>query len=332
MGNLAGKVNAAELITVSNFLPQIGSGEVVGEIIAGLTSEQKYISSKFFYDEKGSMLFEKITQLKEYYLTRTEVSILDRVASTFFNELMNFNIVELGSGDCNKISILLGAIPACNRERVRYFPVDISRSAIQESADKLLSIFPDIKVHGIIVDFISQFNLIPKMPGRLICFFGSTIGNLDIEHSSQFLAKLSGNMETGDQLLIGFDMVKSKNIIEKAYNDSEQITAAFNKNILSVVNSIVNTNFDLTQFEHIAFFNEEKSRIEMHLRATADLNVVCPILSQKIRIKKGETIHTENSYKYTLNNISDFAVSGGLTIKNIFSDSNKWFALVLFVK
>jgi L-histidine N-alpha-methyltransferase len=143
---------------------------------------------------------------------------------------------------------------------------------------------------------------------------------------------LSKNMKPGDQLLIGFDMVKSKSIIEEAYNDREQITAAFNRNILDVVNDIIKTDFDLNSFRHNAFYNEMKSRIEMHLKAKDDLDIFSPLLNGKIRIKKGETIHTENSYKYTLNNIAGFAASSGLSIKNIFSDKDKWFSLVLFVK
>jgi L-histidine N-alpha-methyltransferase len=332
MKNSAGRINGGDIITASNFLSQIEDGEIVKEIISGLQSEKKYISSRYFYNEKGSKLFEEITHLKEYYLTRTEVSILKQIAPEFSSRLNDLNIVELGSGDSRKISILLDAMSLSKREQVCYFPVDVSHSAIQESSSKLLGLFPEIKIHGIIADFISQFKLVPKVPNRLICFFGNTIGNMDIEQSSKFLLMLSKNMKPGDQLLIGFDMVKSKSIIEEAYNDREQITAAFNRNILDVVNDIIKTDFDLNSFRHNAFYNEMKSRIEMHLKAKDDLDIFSPLLNGKIRIKKGETIHTENSYKYTLNNIAGFAASSGLSIKNIFSDKDKWFSLVLFVK
>jgi L-histidine N-alpha-methyltransferase len=332
MKNSAGRINGGDIITASNFLSQIEDGEIVKEIISGLQSEKKYISSRYFYNEKGSKLFEEITHLKEYYLTRTEVSILKQIAPEFSSRLNDLNIVELGSGDSRKISILLDAMSLSKREQVCYFPVDVSHSAIQESSSKLLGLFPEIKIHGIIANYISQFKLVPKVPNRLICFFGNTIGNMDIEQSSKFLLMLSKNMKPGDQLLIGFDMVKSKSIIEEAYNDREQITAAFNRNILDVVNDIIKTDFDLNSFRHNAFYNEMKSRIEMHLKAKDDLDIFSPLLNGKIRIKKGETIHTENSYKYTLNNIAGFAASSGLSIKNIFSDKDKWFSLVLFVK
>lgn len=192
--------------------------------------------------------------------------------------------------------------------------------------------YPNISVHGIVTDFIIKVNFFPNARGCMVCFFGSTIGNMDISNASHFLNALKCNMNTGDELLLGLDMVKSKIILEKAYNDSKQVTANFNKNILSVVNSIVGTDFDTDRFEHVAFFNEEESRIEMHLRARESMRISSPLLNSKIEIKKGETIHTENSYKYTKDHIEGFAASSGFNVKNIFSDDNKWFSLVQFVK
>lgn len=332
MNDINQKINAGEMITISNLLPERKEEDVIDEIFKGLKADQKYISSKYFYDREGSKLFEEITKLEEYYLTRSEISILNRIAPKIADELRNYNIIELGNGDCSKISILFDSIPVSKRKLVKYFPVDVSASAIRESANKLTGLFPEIKIHGIIADFISQFIIIPEASGRLVCFFGSTIGNLNIEESSEFLRNISLNMKHGDQLLLGLDMVKPKDIIEKAYNDNKQVTAAFNKNILNVVNGIVKTDFDLNKFDHLAFFNEEKSRIEMHLKAKEYQIISSPMFKEKIQINKGETIHTENSCKYTLSQITALGTSSELTLKNIFTDENKWFSLVEFVK
>jgi L-histidine N-alpha-methyltransferase len=192
--------------------------------------------------------------------------------------------------------------------------------------------FPGINVHGIVADFLSQLDVIPKDTKKIFCFLGSTIGNLSIEETLQFLIKLSEIMHSGDILLLGFDMVKSKDILEKAYNDSKKITERFNKNILNVVNTHIGTDFDVDTFEHIAFYNERYSRIEMHLKATQDLEISSPSIPTPISIKKDETIHTENSYKFTDANIKHLASGAGLHIQHIYTDKNKWFSLVVLTK
>ncbi|MFW6129386.1 MAG: L-histidine N(alpha)-methyltransferase [Candidatus Aminicenantaceae bacterium] len=319
-------------INVINFLPQIGNEILRKEIIAGLTSTQKSISSKFFYDSVGSKLFEEITQLEEYYLTRTEKTILKELAHKIGDELKDFDIIELGSGDCSKISILFDAMPLKCIESVRYIPVDVSQSAIKESAAILFNNFSGLEIQGVVADFTKQLNLLPRGEKRLFCFFGSTIGNLKKEQSIQFIDNLSGLMRSSDVLLIGFDMVKNKDILEKAYNDSKNVTAEFNRNILNVVNRFIDTNFNPQDFEHVAFYNQEHSRIEMHLRALKNLEISSPYIDHKIILKQGETIHTENSYKFSDEAINEFALSSGLEIKNRFTDKNKWFSVIQFSK
>lgn len=330
--NRGGNLLVNSLIRIDNFLPKNGDQELEKNILADLTSSPKKISSVFFYDAKGSKLFEEITKLPEYYLTRTEINLLKEAAPQIGDKLRNVDIVEFGSGDCTKISILLDTIPEEFRDTVCYVPVDVSDVAVEKSSNILLNKFPGIRIHGIVADFISQLDVIPKDTKKVFCFLGSTIGNLSMEKIKQFLVDLSEIMHSGDLLLLGFDMVKSKEVLEKAYNDSKNVTERFNKNILNVVNNHIGTDFDPDTFEHIAFYNERFSRIEMHLKAIKDLEISCPSLPTKIYIKKGETIHTENSRKFTDENIKSLVSSAGLEIQNIFTDKNKWFSLVQLIK
>ncbi len=317
---------------VINFLSELGKDDLIGEIITGLTSTYKSISSKYFYDEAGSKLFEEITRLPEYYLTRTEKSILKKVAFNISIDLKDTDIIELGSGDCSKISILLSSVPGKNIESIRYIPVDVSQAAIEESANILLNDFSGLEVQGVVADFTRQLQVIPSGSKRLFCFFGSTIGNLDKEQAEQFICDLSALMHSGDRLLLGVDMVKSKDLLENAYNDSRGVTMNFNRNILNVVNSLIASNFEPNDFEHVAFYNAEYSRIEMHLKASKDLKVSSPLLDEKIIMEQGETIHTENSHKYTDGLVDELASASGLEIKNRFTDENGWFSVIQFYK
>jgi L-histidine N-alpha-methyltransferase len=313
-------------------LPKNGDKKIVNKIITDLTLPSKKISSMFFYDDEGSEIFKEITKLPEYYLTRTETNLIKKSIPEFIDKLWNVDIVEFGSGDCIKISILLASIPEDLRDTICYIPVDVSINAIEKSSNILLDKFPGIRIHGIVADFISQVNLLPKERKKLFCFLGSTIGNFSLDEALNFLIDLSNIMKSDDLLLLGFDMVKNKFILENAYNDSKKITNRFNKNILNVVNSHIGTDFNPNDFEHIAFYNDKFSRIEMHLKALMNLELSIPGFSKKISIKKGELIHTENSYKFTKENICNLASSANLDIQNIFMDENKWFSLVLLNK
>ncbi|MFW6124321.1 MAG: L-histidine N(alpha)-methyltransferase [Acidobacteriota bacterium] len=317
---------------MSNFLPKIGKDSLGSEIIEGLTSDKKYISSKFFYDAVGSKLFEEITRLPEYYLTRIEKSILKRAAKNITNQMKDLDIIELGSGDDSKISILFNALPDEQIKSVNYIPVDVSQAAMEKSANILLKKFPSLKIHGVVADFTTQLKLIPARPKHIFCFFGSTIGNFTKEQAQQFMNNLSEVMLSGNSLLLGVDMVKNKEILEKAYNDSRNVTEAFNRNILNVVNSLIGTDFNPRDFEHLAFYSQEHSRIEMHLKAKKDLEISCPRLPNKIIIRKRESIHTENSYKYTNESINKLASTSGLKIKNRFTDKNNWFSVIQLYK
>jgi len=316
--------------TLQNYLPHIGKDEVTRTVLRGLTSREKHISSMFFYDANGSQLFEEITRLPEYYPSRTEKKLLHQLAPALFDERGGHNIVEIGSGDCSKISILLGAISPQWWHTIRYTPVDVSQEAIQASAVRLQRHFPGIKIYGIVADFTRQLHLVPGEGRRLFCFLGSTLGNLTPEQAEQFFIDLGGIMSRGDALLLGVDMIKPVHILERAYNDSRGITAEFNRNILNVVNGLIGTDFDPQAFVHMAFYNHLHHRVEMHLKAKEEMEISCKTLPNKILIRKGETIHTENSHKYTHGCIRDLAATAALKIQKKVTDENSWFSLIHF--
>jgi L-histidine Nalpha-methyltransferase len=318
------------LFRVSNFLSTQSNEDLINEVYCGLTAKQKYISSKFFYDEKGSSLFEEITCLPEYYPTRIEKSILKTNTQKIIGEFEKLDIIELGSGDCSKISILLDAIPLIKMAQIHYIPVDVSETAILKSADILSLKYTGLSIHGLLADFLKHLYQLPCDGNRLICFFGSTIGNLDRKQSIDFLLNLKKLMLPGDRLLLGLDMVKDKQVLSNAYNDKQGVTALFNKNILNVVNDIAETNFNLHNFEHLAIYNEEKERIEMHLKALDDLVISSKLFPEKVLLKKGETIHTENSHKFSKEHISYFGSISGLQIKETYTDDKQYFSVVEF--
>ena len=315
-----------------NYLPEIGIGNVREEILSGLRSNPKYISPKFFYDEKGSELFEQITQLEEYYLTRTEKNIISSMMKKLDIDPEGLNIIEFGSGDASKISLLLDQIPCNLIKTINYYPVDISRSAISKSAGELVNRFSLNSVTGIVADFFYQLNLMPKKGKRMFCFFGSTIGNFSPLETEKFMKHLGDTMQKGDCLLLGMDMIKEVSVLNKAYNDKKGITAEFNKNILNVINSLAGTDFSSSNYEHLAFFNEKKNRIEMHLRSKQKDTVHLSKGRETFTVEKGETIHTENSYKFTAADIKTFGIWAGLEVKQILSDENNWFAIAHYIK
>ncbi|MDY6986893.1 MAG: L-histidine N(alpha)-methyltransferase [Thermodesulfobacteriota bacterium] len=318
--------------TLRNYLPCMGKEQMTKRVLKGLKCRQKHISSMFFYDAKGSRLFEEITRLPEYYPSRTEKKLLHQIAPVLFREWREDNIIEIGSGDCSKISILLKAIPPQRWPTMRYTPVDVSQEAIQGSAAHLQRQFAGIEVHGIVADFTRQLHLIPSGGRRLFCFLGSTLGNLSRQQAEGFLVDLGGIMLPGEALLLGVDMIKPVHVLERAYNDSRGITADFNRNILNVVNGLIGSDFDPQAFGHAAFYNERNNRIEMHLEATMEMQISCPAIPYKILIRKGETIHTENSHKYAGACIRDLAAKAGLRIRERFTDEKSWFSLMYLLK
>lgn len=309
-----------------------GDKSAKNEILEGLKNQPKRIPSKFFYDGKGSGLFEAITTLPEYYPTRCEKEILTYLWDKLELNAGDLRIIELGSGDCSKIRLLLTCMPEDQLRNVIYYPVDISPVAIRDAIADLKESFPTLKVKGIAADFTSQLHLLPRGGTRMFCFFGSTIGNLDPGEINGFMTSLGREMVKGDHLLMGLDMIKDISVLENAYNDNRGVTAMFNKNILSVANELLESDFDPGMFDHKAFYNQEKQRIEMHLQARRNMSVSCNSNGSRIKLKEGETIHTENSHKFSPEQIEQLGEAGGLGVKAIYPDSKAWFGVVHFVK
>jgi L-histidine N-alpha-methyltransferase len=272
-------------------------------------------------------LFEEITRLPEYYPSKIEKQLLHAVAPRLGVALPGADLIELGSGDCSKASILLAAAARWG-EPIRYIPFDICREAIENAAAVLAERFPRLGILGIVADIKTQLHVIPSGRRRVICFLGSTIGNFSRMRTVHFLGALAGLMGPVDLLVLGVDLVKPRRVLERAYNDSRDLTASFNRNVLNVVNALAGTDFDPAAFAHVAFYRQERSRVEMHLRATAAMTVRTGRLDKPIILRCGETIHTENSHKYAIADIASMARIVGLNICDFTVDENGWFALI----
>jgi L-histidine Nalpha-methyltransferase len=302
--------------------------DISNDILRGLTSARKFIPSKYFYDENGSGLFEHICRLPEYYQTRTELAILRDNASDIMQGFDAGCLIELGSGANWKVSALLDAAMRSSASDICYMPVDVSESALYSSSRDLTQRYPGLKVTGMIADFTRHIGAIPRDRKKLFLFFGSTIGNFDEKERTGLLKNVAGVMETGDRFLVGIDMIKDSRVLERAYNDSRGVTAEFNKNILNVINRELNADFDVRNFDHVAFFDKEKELIEMHLRAASGASVFIGNLGLNVELKKGETIHTEICQKFSRERAEAMAHAAGLKIGRWFSDQGGYFSLI----
>jgi len=315
-------------IEVRNYLRKSFGSAIAQDAFRGFTSSQKFIPSKYFYDAQGSQLFDEICCLPEYYPTRTEMSILRHAAPKIMRSFPRGDIVELGSGANRKIRLFLDAAGKERLSSYRYVPVDVSESALREASEELKQLYADLKVVGIIADFTLHMDRIPCDNARLILFLGSTIGNFDETMQRDFLRSVARNMNGDDRFLVGFDMVKPRETLEAAYNDAQGVTSQFNKNMLHVLNRELNANFQLSQFEHVAFYNTEKERVEMHLRAKTETVVTIDDLDLEVTLDKGETIHTENSCKFSRSRVERMVAEAGLVIREWYFDPKGWFSLV----
>lgn len=298
-----------------------------------MNQSSKFINPKFFYDQKGSKLFEKICDLPEYYPTRTEISILKRLKDElppYLND--SFRLVELGSGSSVKTRLILDVLNQI-QEKIEYFPIDISE-ILTESSSELQQEYDDLFITGIIDSYEGGLEFLKNYDDtkNLIVFLGSSFGNFTPVNGKEFLKKINSTMKDGDLFLIGLDLVKSKTILEDAYNDSQGITAEFNLNVLSRLNDELNSNFNLNNFSHYALYNEHDQRIEMYLKSLEDQSVVISKSNLSIMLKKNELIHTEHSHKFKISQIKDLMHDTGFKIENIWLDENNYFALTLLSK
>lgn len=298
------------------------------DVLEGLKNTNKSVPSKYFYDERGSELFEKISNLDEYYPTDAELEIL-REYSDEISEYIESNslIIEFGSGSSTKTRLLLKEL----ENIARYIPVDISHDFLLEEAEKLQKEFPDLDIKPVAADYTKPFELgINGHANRRVIFFpGSTIGNFTTDEAQEFLFQSADLLEKGGGLLIGVDLKKDPKILNKAYNDSEGVTAKFNLNLLQRINRELNGSFDTDQFHHRAFYNESEGRVEMHLVSLDNQTV--QVAGEEIEFKKGEMIHTENSYKYSVEEFEEL-ISEKYSLKKTWLDSNELFSLHYFEK
>ena len=301
-------------------------GDIGIDIAMGLTASQKYIPSRYFYDSHGSHLFELVCGLPEYYQTRTELAILNDAASFIMAGFDTGYLIELGSGSNRKVRTLLDAAP--RPQDICYMPIDVSESALFDASIELLELYPSLKVLGMVADFTKHIEAFPGDRIRLITFFGSTIGNFNEENRLHLLNSVVRLMGPEDRFLIGLDMIKPRDILEKAYNDARGITAQFNKNILNVVNRELNAEFNADYFDHLAFFDETKGRVEMHLKANRSVSVEIGKLGLNVHFERNETIHTEICEKFSRESAERMVLQAGLEIKRWFTDSRGWFSLV----
>ena len=290
-------------------------------LFVGLRAMPKAIPCKYFYDAEGSLLFEKICALPEYYPTRTELSLLRSYAGEMARSMgPNAEIVEFGAGAGEKIRPLLDAMENPHA----YLPMDISGPYLTGIAQRLQADYPALRIHPIIGDFTRDFSLPPSQARSIGFFPGSTIGNFAPGEARAFLANVA-RMLKGGGLLIGVDLVKDPQILHAAYNDKAGITAAFNKNLLARANREAAANFDLTQFAHYALYNPIARRIEMYLVSAVDQRVA--VCGRSVAFSAGEAIHTEYSYKYTVDGFRALAASAGFVPRQVWCDENRLFSI-----
>ncbi len=314
-------------INLDTDLPKIDDG---GDVIQGLTQTPKTLPCKYFYDDRGSELFEQITDLPEYYPTRTEQSILETYVSEIIALTGACELIELGSGSSRKTHTLLTAYSQLP-DPLHYYPIDVSAGILRSTALDLLATYPQLNVCGVAGTYERALeNLPPRIiENRLLMFLGSTMGNLDDRSRDIFLTQVQQALQPGEFFLLGVDLQKPIDILEAAYNDAQGVTAAFNLNVLQHLNDRFDGNFNLDCFEHLAFFNPTASQIEMHLKSSIDQTIKLKALDLEISFKAGETIHTEISRKFNISALAATLADHALQPLKIWTDPQAWFGLIL---
>ncbi len=312
-------------------LPEAVSTPIGAEVFRGLTTRPKRLSPWLFYDQRGSELFEAITELPEYYLTRTERDIFAQYGDEILaaTDAKKLAIVELGAGTAAKTGLLLGA--AVRRQsRVDYFPIDISVTALEAARGRIAEALPEVSVMPIVSDYTASMSDIPVPSARrLVLYIGSSIGNFDPPQACALLRKLRSHLAKGDMLLLGVDHIKDRTTLVRAYNDQAGVTAEFNRNMLTRIRRELGADFRPRLFRHRVLWNEREARIEMHLESLVAQEVAIPALELTVPFRRGETIHTENSYKFTPERVTELLEHTGFAIRQDWTDAKKWFGVYL---
>ncbi len=311
---------------ISTYPQQETDQQFMDAVLAGLNSVPKQLACKFFYDERGSKLFDRICELDEYYLTRTEAAIMNRFASEMAEQIgEGVMLVEYGSGSSDKTRLLLNHL----RSPVAYIPVDISSDYLLDVAAALQLEFPSVEVLPVVADFTQAFDLpVPtESPTHAAVYFpGSTIGNFRPAEAERLLQQIAELCGCGGGLLLGIDLVKDVDVLELAYNDPQGVTAEFNLNLLHRLKHELDAELDLDSFEHYARYDDEHDRIEIFIRSLCDQVIV--LGEETIQLEQGELIHTEYSHKYTIESFADLAQRAGLTLRRSWTDDQNLFAVL----
>ena len=314
-------------------LPSIASSPVAVEVLNGLTDHPKTLSPWLFYDQAGSQLFEEITELPEYYVTRTERQILADHAEEIVTAAAggrDLSMIELGAGTATKTGLLLNAAVGLQGS-VTYYPIDVSESALEEARIRLEAELPEVTVEPIVADYTEGMrqNGASHTGRKLVLYIGSSIGNFSPADALEILRGVRAQLLPGDSLLLGTDMVKDVDTLLAAYDDAAGVTGRFNMNVLVRINRELEANFNPKLFRHRARWNEQHSRIEMHLESLLSQKVVLRALDMELRFARGETIHTENSYKFTDERVVGLLKRAGFKLRQQWTDPNRWFTVYL---
>ncbi|MCQ4045871.1 L-histidine N(alpha)-methyltransferase [Streptantibioticus rubrisoli] len=294
----------------------------------GLTANPKWLPPKWFYDARGSELFEEITRLPEYYPTRAERAILERVAPDIAAATGARTLAELGSGSSEKTRLLIEALREHGTLQT-YLPIDVSESALEQAGRALLADYPGLNVHGLVADFQAELSLPDSAAPRLLAFLGGTIGNLRPAERAAFLKTVRTALGPHDALLLGTDLVKDERVLVAAYDDAAGVTAEFNKNVLSVLNRELGADFDPDDFDHVALWDRDEEWMEMRLRARRPLGVKVPALDLKVDFARGEEIRTEVSAKFRQAGVRRELAAAGMELAEWWTDPQGRFALSL---
>jgi L-histidine Nalpha-methyltransferase len=319
-------------------LPAAAYTSLGAEVFRGLTTRPRTLSPWLFYDQEGSQLFEQITELDEYYLTRTERAIFRANAGEIISAASTptphglereITVIELGAGTATKTGLLLDA--AVRRQQaVTYHAIDVSESALQEAQRNLTAAIPGITFQSRVGDYTEGLGEIPADgTRRLVLYIGSSLGNFEPTDARQLLRNLRNQLAPGDMLLLGIDLVKDIPTLVAAYDDASGVTAAFNRNVLARINRELGADFDLMKFRHKVRWNGEHSRIEMHLESLMAHDVSIGALDLSVAFRRGETIHTENSYKYSIQGVQHLLAQTGFTVFEDWTDVHRWFGVFL---
>jgi L-histidine Nalpha-methyltransferase len=324
------------VITIDNLLPaDFRESSLRSDVLTGLSATPKWLPPKWFYDAEGSALFEKITELPEYYPTRSERAILRAASGEIAAASGAGTLVELGSGSSEKTRLLLDALRATGTLR-SYVPVDVSESALRAAGAAVAAEYPGLDVHGVVADFDAYLGLghadgAGSSASRLVAFLGSTIGNMMPAERAAFLSRVRAAMAPGDAFLLGTDLVKDPSVLVAAYDDSAGVTAAFNKNVLSVLNDSLGADFDQDAFDHVAVWDSEAEWIEMRLRSAAAQSVRIPAIGLTAAFGAGEEMRTEVSAKFRRAGIAAELAAAGFEMREWWTDPAGQFGLSLSV-